>query len=93
MGDLSAMTGAAESIGIPLGCLFALGVAAARALGRPFRLVCILAVISGLFNLSLIWYFSFDQTWTWHQATPTIAITLTLVGVFAAWIRRGSRSL
>jgi hypothetical protein len=93
MGDLSGMTGAAEAIGIPLGIIFALGVAVAGALARPFGLVCILAGVTGLFNLSLLWYFSSDQTWTWRQGTPILAITLALVGIFIAWMRRAEIKL
>ena len=95
MGDLSGIAerAAAEVLGIPLGIMFALGVAAAGFIRRPLGLVCILAVISTFFNLSLLWYFSSDLTWTWLQATPIFALALTLAGVFAAWIKKESRSL
>ena len=90
MGDLSGFGDAGvEVCGILLGYLFALGVALAGALGRAFGQVCVLAGISGLYNLSLLWFFWSTATWTWQQANPIIALTLTVVGVLVAWMKKG----
>ena len=83
-----AQWGCMEVLGIPLGCLFGVGVFLGGLLGRPLPLVFAVAAISITVNGAIFLFFWRGASgWSLQAGIPAIALAMTLLGMVLSCLR------